>query len=325
MSTHDRAANERATGRHDTLDLSIVVPAYNEAESLPELVRRIREVAARHSWTYEILVIDDGSRDETYDVLAKLAAEHAEVRFLSFLRNYGKSAGLEVGFGDARGRRIVTMDADLQDDPEEIPALLAKIEEGWDLVSGWKKVRNDPPSKTVPSKLFNAVTGWVAGIRLHDFNCGLKAYRGHVARGLPVYGEMHRFLPALAHWQGYRVTEIPVRHHARRFGKSKFGPSRFVNGFLDLITVTFVHSGKRSPLHFFGRMGLVLGFVGLVILAGFVVSWLLGHGVRIRPIFLIGLILVILAMQFVSLGLLGELVVKGHERPEYHFRDRRDM
>jgi glycosyltransferase involved in cell wall biosynthesis len=307
-----------------TVELTVLVPAYNEAESLPELVARLTEVLDGRGIAWEILAIDDGSHDETLDVLGRLAAGEPRLRFLSFMRNYGKSAALEVGFAEARGRRIVTMDADLQDDPAEIPTLLAKIDEGWDLVSGWKRVRHDPVSKTLPSRLFNAVTGAVAGIRLHDFNCGLKAYRGHVARGLPVYGEMHRFLPALAHWQGYRVTEIPVLHHPRKYGKSKFGASRFVNGFLDLITVTFVHSGKRSPLHFFGRVGLLLGIVGGGILAGFVVSWLAGHGVRMRPIFFIGLILVILAMQFISLGLLGELVVKGHARPVYHFRSRRD-
>jgi hypothetical protein len=213
------------------------------------------------------------------------------------------------------------MDADLQDDPAEIPALVAALESGYDLVSGWKRVRHDPPSKTLPSKLFNAVTSLVVGVRLHDFNCGLKGYRAHVAQSLPVYGEMHRFLPALAHWQGYRVTEIPVQHHPRRYGESKFGTSRFINGFLDLMTVAFVHSGKRSPLHFFGRIGLVLGAVGLGILAVFVLGWLFGQGVRMRPIFFIALILVIVAVQFVSLGLLGELVVKGHSRPVYRFKN----
>jgi glycosyltransferase involved in cell wall biosynthesis len=240
---------------------------------------------------------------------------------ISFLRNYGKSAALDVAFRAARGERIITMDADLQDDPEEIPNLLAKIDEGFDLVSGWKRVRHDPATKTLPSKVFNRVTGMVAGIRLHDFNCGLKAYRTHVAKGLPVYGELHRFLPALAHWQGYRVGEIPVEHHPRRYGQSKFGASRFVNGFLDLLTVTFVHSGRLSPLHTFGRLGLALGVIGGGIFTWFGVSWLLGQGVRTRPIFFIGLILIILAIQFISLGLLGELVVKGQARPEYQLRE----
>jgi hypothetical protein len=187
-------------------------------------------------------------------------------------------------------------------------------------VSGWKRVRRDPLSKTMPSKLFNRVTSMVSGVRLHDFNCGLKAYRGHVARGLPVYGELHRFLPALAHWQGLRVTEMPVRHHPRRYGDSKFGARRFINGFLDLMTVTFVHSGRYGPLHVFGRIGLLMGLVGGGIFAGFVVSWILGNPIHMRPIFFISLILIILAIQFISLGLLGELVVKGQSRPVYQFR-----
>jgi len=304
-----------------SVDVSVVVPAWNEEESLPELIRRIRESLEPTGKTWEILVVDDGSIDGTFRVLQDLARADGHVRLRSFRRNYGKSAALEVGFREARGACIITMDADLQDDPAEIGALLAKLDEGYDLVSGWKKVRHDPVSKTVPSKLFNSVTSLVSGVRLHDFNCGLKAYRAEVAKGLPVYGEMHRFLPAIAHWQGYRVTEIPVLHHPRKFGQSKFGAARFVNGFLDLMTVTFVHSGKRSPLHVFGRVGLVLGILGMLIFAGFAISWLTGHGVRTRPIFFIGLILIIVAMQFMSLGLLGELVVKGHSRPQYRFRD----
>jgi glycosyltransferase involved in cell wall biosynthesis len=302
-------------------EVTVVVPAYNEAESLPELVDRIRAVLGPRGTTWDILVVDDGSTDATRAVLKDLSAKVPELRHRSFLRNYGKSAALAVGFEEARGARIITMDADLQDDPTEIPALLDKLEEGWDLVSGWKRVRHDPPSKTVPSRLFNGVTSAVSGLHLHDFNCGLKAYRAHVARDLPLYGELHRFLPALAHWRGYRVTELPVLHHPRRHGESKFGASRFVNGFLDLLTVTFVHSGKWSPLHVFGRIGLILGLAGGGIFTGFVVHWALGGPVRLRPIFFIALILIILAIQFISLGLLGELVVKGQSRTAVHFRE----
>jgi glycosyltransferase involved in cell wall biosynthesis len=301
--------------------VSVIVPAYNEAESLPELVERVKGVLAPTGREWELIVVDDGSTDGTHEVLRGLAAQVPQLHFRSFLRNYGKSAALNVAFAEARGERIITMDADLQDDPAEFPALLAKIEEGWDLVSGWKQVRHDPPNKTVPSKFFNAVTSSVAGVKLHDFNCGLKAYRVHVAKGLPVYGELHRFLPALAHWQGYRVTEIPVLHHARKHGRSKFGASRFVNGFLDLLTVTFVHSGRHSPLHVFGRVGIGLGVLGGLILSGFAYTWAIGHAVRTRPLFFIGLILLIVAVQFVSLGLLGELVVKGQSRPAYQFRE----
>jgi glycosyltransferase involved in cell wall biosynthesis len=301
--------------------VSVVVPAWNEAESLPELVTRVRSVLAPRGVSWEIVVVDDGSTDATRTVLKSLAAQVPELHYRSFLRNYGKSAALAVGFEMATGDRIVTMDADLQDDPGEIPALLDKLDEGWDLVSGWKRVRHDPWTKTMPSRLFNTVTGSVSGIHLHDFNCGLKAYRGEVARDLPVYGELHRFLPAVAHWRGYRVTEIPVQHHPRRHGSSKFGSNRFVNGFLDLLTVTFVHSGRLSPLHVFGRIGLLLGLLGGGIFAGFVVSWLFGHAIHTRPIFFIALILLILAIQFISLGLLGELVVKGQSRPVIAFRE----
>jgi glycosyltransferase involved in cell wall biosynthesis len=304
-----------------SVELSVVVPAYNEAESLPELVERVRGALETTGRSWELLVVDDGSTDDTHQTLQELRARYPELRFRAFLRNYGKSAALDVAFQEARGERIITMDADLQDDPREVPALLDKLEEGWDLVSGWKRVRHDPLTKTLPSKLFNAVTSLVAGIRLHDFNCGLKAYRAEVAKGLPVYGELHRFLPALAHWQGYRVTEIPVEHHPRLHGSSKYGVRRFVNGFLDLLTVTFVHSGRWSPLHVFGRVGLWLGLLGGIIFGSFVVSWVLGNPIRMRPIFFIGLILIILAMQFISLGLLGELVVKGHSRHVYRFRD----
>ena len=304
-----------------TVDVSVVVPAYNEADSLPELVDRVRAVLSPRVHSWEIVIVDDGSTDGTRDVLKSLASRVPELRYRSFLRNYGKSAALAVGFELAQGDRIITMDADLQDDPDEIPVLLERLDQGWDLVSGWKQARQDPITKTVPSRLFNSVTGSVSGLRLHDFNCGLKAYRGDVARDLPVYGELHRFLPAVAHWRGYRVTEIPVKHHARRHGSSKFGSSRFVNGFLDLLTVTFVHSGRLSPLHVFGRIGLFLGLVGGGIFTGFVVSWVLGHPIHTRPIFFIALILIILAIQFISLGLLGELVVKGQSRPVIAFRE----
>jgi glycosyltransferase involved in cell wall biosynthesis len=305
-----------------SVNVVFVIPAYNEAESLPELARQIESAMTPTGRSWKVIVVDDGSNDETPKVLDELSVKYSWCGFVSFQRNYGKSAALELGFAEAEGEHIVTMDADLQDDPAGVPMLLNKLDEGFDLVSGWKRVRHDPLSKRAPSKLFNRVTSWVSGVRLHDFNCGLKAYKAYVAKGLPVYGEMHRFLPAIAHWQGYNVTELPVNHRARQFGESKFGASRFVNGFLDLITVTFVHSGKRSPLHVFGRIGLALGLVGSVILIWFGITWVSGGAVRMRPIFFIGLILAILAFQFISLGLLGELVIKGQQRPEYRVRSR---
>ncbi|HEX7880551.1 MAG TPA: glycosyltransferase family 2 protein [Candidatus Eisenbacteria bacterium] len=306
-----------------TLRLTVLVPAYNEAESLPELHRQIRVELDKLTGGTEILVIDDGSTDDTAGVVRALAGADSSVRLVSFRRNYGKSAALAVGFAEARGEIIITMDADLQDDPAEIPRLLARLDEGFDVVSGWKQNRQDPIMKTVPSKLFNAVTSAACGLRLHDFNCGLKAWRREAARSLEVYGELHRYLPALSHLQGFRVTEIPVKHHARRFGTTKFGSNRFINGFLDLLAVMFLHSGSRSPLHVFGRVGLLFGFVGGGILAYFAVIWISGQWLKVRPLLLFGVGLVILATQFISLGLLGEMIARGQQQDRtYAIRDR---
>src|SRR5512140_413734 len=306
-----------------TVAISVVIPAYNEAESLPELHRALKEELARLGRSHEILVIDDGSTDATLDVIRRLRAADPAVRAISFRRNFGKSAALAVGFADARGRYIVTMDADLQDDPAELPKLLVRLDEGYDLVSGWKQDRQDPISKTVPSRLFNAVTSMACGLKLHDFNCGFKAYRAEAAKSLEVYGELHRYLPALSHWQGFRVTEVPVRHHARKYGTTKFGMNRFINGFLDLISVMFIYSGSRSPLHIFGRVGLWLGTVGGLILAYFAVIWATGGWLRVRPLLLFGVVLVILATQFISLGLLGEMMARGqHQERTYSVRER---
>lgn len=299
------------------LDLSVVVPAYNEAESLPELVRRLDEVGRRTTAKFEILVVDDGSTDATRAVLRDLQASHPSLRFVSFTRNYGKSAALAVGFERARGAVLVTIDADLQDDPDEIPGLVAKLGEGYDLVSGWKQDRQDPFIKTTTSKLFNWVTAVSSGLRLHDFNCGLKAYRRTVTDALDVYGEMHRYLPVLAHVLGFRVTEAPVKHHARQHGVTKFGRSRFLNGLLDLFTVLFLTRKRTSPLHFFGRIGLAFGAVGGIICAYFLVIWIGGAGLRLRPIMLLGITFLLVAIQFVSLGLIAELLVASRDTTEH--------
>lgn len=306
-----------------TLRLTVLIPAYNEAESLPELHKGIRAELDKLSGGTEILVIDDGSTDDTPGVVRNLAATDSSLRLVSFRRNYGKSAALAVGFAEARGEVIITMDADLQDDPAEIPRLLARLDEGFDVVSGWKQNRQDPIMKTVPSKLFNAVTSAACGLRLHDFNCGLKAWRREAARSLEVYGELHRYLPALSHLQGFRVTELPVRHHARRYGTTKFGSNRFINGFLDLLAVMFLHGGSRSPLHVFGRVGLLFGTVGGLILAYFGVIWITGQWLKVRPLLLFGVGLVILATQFISLGLLGEMIARGQQQDRtYAIRER---
>ncbi len=317
----ERVRSVLAQGPGDC-DVTVLVPAYNEFESLPPLVERLETVLADVTDDYEILVVDDGSDDGTRGELRRLRNEHARLRSISFLRNYGKSAALAVGFREARGRVVVTIDADLQDDPEEIPHLIAKLGEGWDLVSGWKQARKDPLVKTSTSKLFNAVTRRVSGLHLHDFNCGLKAYRSRLTRSLRVYGELHRYLPVLAHVQGFRVTEVPVRHHERQFGVTKFGRARFVNGLLDLLTVVFLTRQRTSPLHFFGRLGLLFGGVGTLVLAWFLGVWIVEQALRLRPMLLFGVALVLVGVQFVSLGLLGELFVATRDTTsQYQVRD----
>ncbi len=300
-------------------DIAVVVPAFNEAESLPELVDRIDEAITTLGRTWEVWVIDDGSTDGTFGVVEELAASRSQVHGLSFGRNFGKAAALAAGFRAVSAHIVITMDADLQDDPAEIPALVGRIEEGWDLVSGWKQDRKDNFIKNNTSKIFNWFTSRMCGLALHDFNCGLKAYRGEVTRRVKLYGEMHRYVPALAHMDGFRVTEMPVRHFVRKYGRTKYGMARFINGFLDLLTVYFLHARRTSPLHFFGRAGLAFMVVGGGISFYFLVWWLMGNGLHLRPILLLGLVFILLALQFISLGLIAELVVAGR-RPEEEFR-----
>jgi len=300
-------------------DIAVVVPAFNEAESLPELVDRIDEAITKLGRTWEVWIIDDGSTDGTFDVVEKLAAARNQVNGISFGRNFGKAAALAAGFSAASADIVITMDADLQDDPAEIPALVGKIEEGWDLVSGWKQDRKDNFIKNNTSKIFNWFTSRMCGLDLHDFNCGLKAYRREVTQSVKLYGDMHRYVPALAHMDGYRVTEMPVRHFVRKYGQTKYGMARFINGFLDLLTVYFLHARRTSPLHFFGRAGMGFMTVGGGISFYFLVYWMMGNGLRMRPILLLGLVFILLALQFISLGLIAELVVAGR-RPEEDFR-----
>ena len=300
-------------------DIAVVVPAFNEAESLPELVERIDEAITGMGRTWEVWVVDDGSTDGTFAVVEKLAAARSQVHGISLGRNFGKAAALAAGFKAASAPVLITMDADLQDDPAEIPALVALIEEGWDLVSGWKQDRKDSFIKNNTSKVFNWITGRMCGLSLHDYNCGLKAYRREVTLRVKLYGEMHRFVPALAHLDGFRVTEMPVRHFVRKYGQTKYGLARFINGFLDLLTVYFLHARRTSPLHFFGRAGLGFMTVGGAISFYFFVTWLLGNGLRLRPMLLLGLVFILVALQFISLGLIAELVVAGR-RPEEEYR-----
>jgi glycosyltransferase involved in cell wall biosynthesis len=291
------------------MKLSVVIPVYNEEESLPELYDRLNEVTGGLGWEYEYIFVDDGSTDRSILTLRELREKDpGHVNVISFRRNYGKSAALETAFRAVDGDIVVTMDADLQDDPREIPNLIAKLESEADLVSGWKRTRHDPISKTAPSKLFNSVTSFISGIKLHDFNCGLKAYRREVVDAITIYGELHRFIPVLAAWEGFKVDEIEVQHARRKYGRSKYGARRFLNGFFDLITVMFVTRRALNPLHFFGRVAFVLFVVGMIPLIVFFVQWIGGAGIHVRPIMLAGFMFVIVSLQIASIGLLAEMI-----------------
>lgn len=297
--------------------LSVVIPVFNEEESLPPLCAKLRAVLDPLEQSYEIIFIDDGSTDDSFAVIRQLSDEYPSIRAVRFRRNYRKAAALATGFKEARGQVVITMDADLQDDPDEIPRLLQKLAEGCDLVSGWKKKRHDPLSKTLPSRVFNKVTSMVCGIRLHDFNCGLKAYKREVCEdALPyLYGELYRFLPAIAHWGGYRVEEIPVQHHPRQFGYSKFGTKRLLNGFLDLMTITFVVRFMTTPMHIFGSLGLLSTLAGSLICAYVALLRIEYGNIQNRhPLLLLGMLLVIVGIQSFSTGLLGDMIASMNQR-----------
>jgi len=305
------------------IDLSVVIPLFNEEDSLKELSGQLRSTLNRMNLRYELLFVDDGSTDRSFQILRDLKRIDRHVKVIRFRRNYGKSAALAVAFEKALGNIVVTMDADLQDDPAEIPALKKKLEEGFDLVSGWKKVRRDPITKTIPSKFFNAVTALLTGIRIHDFNCGLKAYRREVVKTVKVYGELHRYIPVLAHWEGFKVGEMVVQHRARKYGKTKFGLGRFWKGFLDLLTALFTTRYLRRPLHPFGLIGLLAATAGFIIDAWLAILWFQGlTSLSNRPLFFAGFLLIVIGVQFISIGLLGEMISKtrGNEE-EYAIRD----
>jgi glycosyltransferase involved in cell wall biosynthesis len=289
--------------------LSVIVPLLDEEESLKELYGQIVQSAATLGKPFEIIFVDDGSTDGSFSVLEELHKADRRVKAVRFRRNFGKSAALSVGFHEAQGDVVITMDADLQDDPNEIPSLIDKLEEGYDLVSGWKQRRHDPLSKTIPSRLANSVTAAMTGIPIHDMNCGLKAYRKEVVKSIKIYGELHRYIPALAHWAGFRVGEKVVQHHPRKFGRTKFGISRLSRGFLDLVTVLFTTRYIRRPLHLFGVWGILSFMIGVVIDGWLSVEWFLGKtSLSNRPLFLLGFLFIIIGAQFVSFGLLGEMI-----------------
>lgn len=300
------------------LDISVVVPLYNEDESLPELMEWIDRVMQENSFSYEVVMVDDGSNDNSWNVIIALREKYPTLRAISFRRNYGKSAALNVGFEQVKGRVVITMDADLQDSPDEIPGLYKMItEDGFDLVSGWKKKRHDNAlTKNLPSKLYNWTTGRVSGVKLHDMNCGLKAYKRDVVKSIEVYGEMHRFIPVIAKWAGFKkIGEKVVQHQARKYGKSKFGLERFINGFLDLLSITFVSKFGKKPMHLFGLLGTIMFVLGLfsTLWMGIRKLWAVYHGERMRlitedPLFYIALVMVILGTQLFLAGFIAEMI-----------------
>ena len=309
------------------MDLSVIIPSLNEEESLPELCAWIERVMLQHRFSYEIIIIDDGSTDDSWTVIESLHAHNPLIRGIRFQRNYGKSAALNEGFGAARGGVVITMDADMQDSPDEIPSLREMIvAQGFDLVSGWKQKRHDPLSKTVPSKFFNWVTAKVTRIPLHDFNCGLKAYNQKVVKHIEVYGEMHRYIPVIAKWAGYKkIGEKVVQHYARKYGVSKFGFERLVNGFLDLASIMFVSKYGKQPMHFFGLIGTLCFLAGFVISIYLIIARLANPliGLSNRPPFYLALTVMVIGTQLFMAGFLGELISRNSSRRNSYLIDKK--
>jgi glycosyltransferase involved in cell wall biosynthesis len=311
------------------MDVSVVVPLYNEEESLPELTDWIRRVMQKHNFSYEIILVDDGSTDKSWKIIQELKKAHEEISGVKFRRNYGKSAALNVGFAATQGDVVITMDADLQDSPDEIPELYDRIiNQGADLVSGWKQKRYDPLTKTIPTKLFNSVTRSVSGIHnLHDFNCGLKAYKKDVVKSIEVYGEMHRYIPVIAKWAGFKnIQEQVVQHYPRKYGTTKFGPGRFVKGFLDLMSIFFVGKFGKRPMHFFGPVGVVSFLIGFFITIYLICEKLMSiangteyRNVTEQPLFYLSLLAIMIGTQLFLTGFIAELLSRNSsERNKYH-------
>ena len=311
--TGRKPAPERAGAAE--IELSVVVPVFNERDALPELLAEIERACDSIARSWEVIFVDDGSTDGTAELLSELVADRRGIRSVRLRRNFGKSAALSAGFEQSSGEVVVTIDGDGQDDPGEITALVAKLDEGYQLVSGWKRDRQDPALRRWASRLFNGVTARLSGVGLHDFNCGLKAYRGECARSLRIYGELHRYIPVLAVQSGWRVTEVPVHHRARRHGRSKFGIERYARGPFDLLTVLFIGRYQHRPLHFFGGLGVALMLVGAAISTYLAVLRLQGEAIGDRPLLLLGVLLIVVGIQLLTFGLLGQMfVVMRHER-----------
>lgn len=313
------------------LDISVIIPLYNEEESLPELSAWIERVMNENNFTYEIIFVNDGSRDNSWKVVKSLSEKNVNIKGISFSRNYGKSAALHVGFKDANGKVVITMDADLQDSPDEIPELYKMImDDDYDLVSGWKQKRFDPITKTIPTKLYNAATRSMSGVYLHDFNCGLKAYKNEVIKTITLYGEMHRYIPVMAKWNGFdKIGEKIVQHQARKYGTTKFGIERFLYGFLDLLSITFVHKFGKRPMHLFGGFGILSFFVGTIItlyLIGDKVYAITNHlkfrNVTDNPLFFLALVAIIIGVQLFVAGFIGELMTRNSDKvTDYQIRE----
>jgi glycosyltransferase involved in cell wall biosynthesis len=324
QQTESAARIAPEAGRDQTqpvqLGISVVVPVYNEEESLLPLYEALRSALDRTGRSFEIIFVDDGSRDGSFTVLQALHERDSHVRAIRFRRNFGKTPALVAGFTHARGEIVFTMDADLQDDPTEIPQFLAKLDEGYDLVSGWKYPRHDPITKTLPSFFFNRMVGLTTGVKLHDMNCGFKAYRHEILDDIKLYGELHRFVPVLAHQRGFRVTEVKVRHHKRKYGKSKFGARRFMRGFLDLLMVLFLMTYLRTPLRLFGLIGIISTLAGLAVDLYVVADRYLpigsGEPIHNRPLLFVGIMLLIFGVSFILTGLQSEMIRHFAYRPE---------
>ena len=309
----------------NAIAFSVVIPLYNEEQSLEELHRRLTDTLATLSDRFEIIFVDDGSIDNSFAVIKNLHQRDSRVKAVRFRRNFGKSTALSAGFKKARGKIIVTLDADLQDLPEEIPSLLNKLEQGYDLVSGWKKKRKDSLIRKIASRLFNRVTSFFTGVKLHDFNCGLKCYRRELVDELALYGELHRYIPAIANWKGFRVGEVKVGHHPRMHGVSKFGSERYLRGLFDLLTVIMLTKYPEKPLHFFGLLGTILSLSGLAINLYMAVLRISGKWISNRPLLLLGILLLILGVQFIFFGLMGELIVFSSQKEKsYTLREQLD-
>lgn len=315
------------TNHSSNIDISVIIPLLNEEESLPELHAWISQVMEANNFTYEIIMINDGSTDRSWEVIKELSHKDPNVRGICFSRNYGKSAALNQGFKAAQGQVVITMDADLQDSPDEIPELYRMItEQEFDLVSGWKKKRKDPISKTIPSKLYNRITRVFSGIKLHDFNCGLKAYRKPVVKSVEVYGEMHRYIPVMAKWAGFsKIGEKVVQHQERKYGKTKFGLERFIYGLLDLLSITFVTRFRKRPMHFFGSLGSLAFFMGIIIAVWLILDQAFNIQnnpqqslVVNRPLFYLALVAIVIGSQLFLAGFLAELITtNAHRENEY--------